>query len=595
MRQRKSLLKTKPRRSVKRTLAQSPRTSDGMPTGITGFDEITGIGLPRRRLTAILGEAGSGKTIFALQMLVKGASEYDEPGIFVAFEESPQQIMAYGSHFGWGVEPEKKLAFIDAQLPRSILNGGDFDLVGLLAGIQAKATAMKAQRVVFDGIDVLLDNLGNPLLARREVFRIREWVLASGLTAIVTAKAGGTEGQVSSDYDFLQFMADCVVVLRHRLTGPIAVRGVRVSKLRGSAHSANELPFAFTPTGFEVAPGANVTLEHPVSAERVSSGIERLDTMMGGGYFRGTSVLVSGSPGTAKTTLAGAFVLSACRRHEPTLSISFDEAPNQIVRNLSSVGIHLAPYVKKGVLWLCSLRARAADSESQLAYIRSLIREHKIRNLVVDPISALAYAGGPTVVEAAAIQLVDFAKSLGVTILLTKLLSSSASLLEDALAGVSTIVDTWMHVSYVSQGGERNRALTIIKARGMAHSNQVRELVLSSKGITLADVYSAAGEVLMGTLRWEKETQDLAAREVSRREAERRLRELALALTESDARAETLAHARGSQQVEFDRIDGEQRKTAELFATGQHEMQYRRGADLHTNGAPGMKRSRHGN
>jgi len=550
-------------------------------TGIRGFDEITGGGLPAGRITVVLGSAGGGKTIFGLQTLVTGARDFGEPGVFVAFEESVDQVFENTASFLWGIDrlKDKSIAVVDANLPQSVVQGGEFDLLGLLAVLGQKVKTVGAKRVVLDGLDVLLANLGDPVLARREVFRLREWLQDSAMTAIITAKASAADVHLSPEYDFLQFMADCVVKMQHRVVGGTAERFIRVAKCRGGPHSANEFPFTIGNAGIEVGAGAATEIIHPASAARISAGVERLDAMLGGGYHRGSSTLITGSPGTAKTTLAAAFASAASHRKERTLFISFDEAPALIVRNMGSVGIALGPHVESGVLRMHSLRSRAASPEAHVAHIRELLREHRSRNLVVDPISAVGPDAEKSVAQRAAIEILDLAKSQSITGVYTSLLGNNAALTEDTPIGISTIADTWIHVSYLNQGGERNRALTIIKSRGTEHSSQVRELVLSKTGVTLADVYSAGGEVLMGTLRWEREDRERRKRHTAKRELDLRQREAALALAETQARTQTALSAQAVQEAVIERLDAEREESDEQVASQHLELRQRRGAD----------------
>jgi circadian clock protein KaiC len=523
-----------------------------MPTGIAGFDAIADGGLPRGGVTVVLGGAGTGKTLFGIQVLAHGAGKMQEPGILVAFEESAARIVANTSGFVWGgaALTERGVHFLDAQLSQTVEHAGEFDLIGLLAMLTAKVKQVGAQRVVFDGLDVLLAHLGTADSIRREVFRLRDWVHQSGVSAIVTAKVT-TATTGAADFDFLQFMTDCLVILEHRLLQGMALRFIRVAKYRGAAHSANEFPVAITTTGLEVAQNTGIALSYPVSTERISSGVERLDTMLSGGYYRGTSVLITGVPGTAKTSLSAAFAEAAALRGERTLYISFDEAPEQIARNVASIGIQLRPHIDAGTLALHSLRGRAESPKAHVAHIRSLLSEFQAQNLVVDPISALAQHGFESVGETAALQILDLAKSAGITVVFTSLLGSSAPLTEQTPISISTIADTWLHVSNVIQGGERNRSLTIIKSRGMGHSNQVRELVLSNEGITLADVYSAGGEVLMGTLRWEKENEARRARAMAHDDAVLREKRAELALAETKASVATLLQTQAIRESEL--------------------------------------------
>lgn len=536
-------------------LSKPTAVHDKIASGTTGFDDITGGGLPRGRTTVVLGGAGCGKTIFALQALVAGARQ-GEPGLFVTFEESPQYVQKDARRFSWGLTEwgDSGVDFIDARLSLAIIQGGEFDLLGLLAMVGAKAKAMGATLIVFDGLDVLLSHLGDPLLIRREIFRLREWIDLTGLTGIITAKANADDGALSPDYDFLQFIADCVVSLHHRVRKGVAARLLRVAKYRGGAHSANEFSFTITQAGIEFGVGTMPEMQHSVSVARVTSGIERLDLMLGGGYYRGSSVLISGSPGTSKTSLAAAFAEAACRRGEATVYISFDEAPEQIIRNVASIGIDFATPIAAGTLTMCSLRARSDTPESHVARICSLLARHHAHNLVVDPISALAQMSDESVSDRAAVQLLDWAKHRGITTFSTSLLATGAPMSEETPIGVSTIADTWMHVSYIINAGERNRALTIIKSRGTSHSNQVRELILTSAGIGLADPYIVGGEVLMGTLRWERENEDRRAKLASLAEADLNQKRAELALAQARVRVEASRSEQVMREADLQRI-----------------------------------------
>lgn len=562
--------------------------------GIPGFAEIAGGGLPAGRVTVVVGSAGAGKTIFGVQALVAGARDHGEPGIFVAFEESAEQVFENAAGFGWGIDRlrGKSIDALDARLPESVVRGGEFDLLGLLALLGQKVRTIRAKRIVLDGLDVLLDSLGDPALARREVFRLKEWLQDSRLTAIITAKTSAPDSRLSPEYDFLQFMADCVVKLQHRVVSGTALRFVQVAKCRGGPHSANEIPFVIDGTGIVVGSGATGEMIHPASTARVSSGVQRLDAMLQGGYYRGSSTLITGSPGTAKTTLAAAFAKSACQRRERTLFVSFDEAPAQIVRNMESVGIGLARHVRSGALRIHSLRSRAASPEAHAARVRELLREHGARNLVIDPLSALGLVAEESVVQRTAIEILDSAKVNGITGVYTSLLGNNSVFSEQTPISVSTIADTWIHLSYANQGGERNRALTIVKSRGTGHSNQVRELSLSATGVTLADVYSAGGEVLMGTLRWERENLERRQRTAALLSAELQQREAELNLAETRARAQAAASAQAVQEAAVERARLEREEAARELARDEAELLRRRGADRSGASRRGHRRSR---
>ena len=548
-------------------------------TGIPGFDEIADGGLPTGGVTVVLGGAGTGKTTFGMQILSHSALE-GTPGILVAFEESGERILANVAGFAWAKAALGKVVVLDAQLSHAIEHGGEFDLMGLLAMVGATAAKHGARCIVFDGLDVLLGYLGDAVVVRREAFRLRDWVHASGLTAIVTAKAGAPDPRIGADYDFLQFLADCVVTLHHRVIQGTALRFLRIAKYRGAPHSSNELPFAITPMGIEVAANTTIDLTYPTSNARVGTGIDRLDSMLSGGYYQGSSVLITGAPGTAKTSIAAAFAEAAAGRGERTLYVSFDEAPDQIVRNVASIGIQLAPHVASGMLSLVSLRGHAESPEAQVARIRAHLQLLRPRNLVIDPLSALSQPGDEANRESAARQVLDLAKTAGITIVNTSLFGNALPLAEHTLLNVSTIADTWMHVSYVSHGGERNRALTIFKARGTGHSNQVRELVLSDRGVTLADVYVVEGEVLMGTLRWEKENEARRTRIAHHNGAVLREQRAELALAQTRAQQDTLSRAQAIQEAELAQLRADATIEVDRRAVEADELLLRRRADL---------------
>jgi circadian clock protein KaiC len=515
---------------------QSPHTVLSKTlTGIRGFDEITDGGLPRGRTTLVMGGPGSGKTVFALQALVNGAHRTGEPGVFVAFEESTRQVVANAATFGWDL-PEltkKKLFFLDARLAPDVVKAGEFDLLGMLNLLEIKAKEIHAKRIVFDGIDVLLSLLDDGAAERREVYRIRDWLSRTGLTAIITQKVGVSETE--QRYGFLQFMVDCVVVLRHQVVDGSAFRNLRVMKYRGSGFAGDEFPIALTVEGLQLTNRGPSELEYEVTDERISSGLPRLDTMLHGGYHRGSNVLISGAPGTAKSTLAGLFAAAACKRGERTLYVSFDEGAAQIVRNVQSVGIKLASHQKSGLLKIYSTRTRGPNVEDQFRALRARIQAHGARCLVLDPLSALSTKLAHIASADAAQQFLDYLKGEGITVVNTSLMGGIDA--NEAVAtGIATIADTWIHVSYVVQDGERNRALTIVKSRGTGHSNQVRELTLSSAGVTLTDVFVAQGKVLTGVARWEWEQQERATKKRTQAATEFKRLQLQLAQAEAAAR-----------------------------------------------------------
>ena len=496
------------------------------PTGIEGVDEITGGGLPRGRTTLLLGGPGSGKTVFALQTLANGARHCGQPGIFVAFEENSEEILANAASFGWelpALVASEQLVFIDAHLSPEVVATGEFELTLLLARLGEQVKATGATRIVFDAIDVLLTLMDEPQAERNELYRVREWLKAQRLTGIITARVEGEETCANSRYTFMQYMADCVISLQRQSADRISLRQLRIVKYRGTGVAEAAFPFVIDWHGIVVTTlGATAPLLlYPIFTERVSSGVERLDTMLGGGYFRGSTVQITGGPGTGKTTLAGAFIAAACQRGETALFVSFDEVGDEIQRNLASVHICLAPYQEQGVLSIEALRTEARSAEEHLLHLKSLIETRRPHCMVIDPITALVKAGGLAAALTVVQRLVRLTKAQGITLLCTSLTESSDPLTEAGAIQISTILDTWIHLSYSVQGGERNRALTIIKSRGTKHSDQVRELILSDTGLTLTDVYSERGEVLMGTLREERMSEEAFERERQRLEFER--------------------------------------------------------------------------
>jgi circadian clock protein KaiC len=479
-------------------------------TGIQGLDEITHGGLPRGRTTLIQGGPGCGKTILSLQALASGVRLHDEPGIFVAFEESTKRILANAEAFGWDL-PElqkQKLFFVESLPNPDLVQSGDFDLQGMLAALSEKAREASARRIVFDAVDVLLALLNDEASERREVYRLHEWLLRHELTSIITAKSGGYETYAANrpQLGFMQFMVDCAVVLKHEVISGVSERSLRVVKYRGSAFAENEAPFLIGAHGLEVASAHEMhRIAGPVSAERISTGVERLDTMLDGGYYRAATVLITGFPGTAKSTLCGAFAEAACARGERSLFISFDSDAAETMRNFASVGIQLERFVEKGILRLVLARAITGSPEAHLMQIKNFAREQQARCMIIDPVSSLLRAGRDDTVRSVVERLIDWSKVAGITLICTALLERAAPEAEGTPIKISTLADTWIHLHYLVSGGERNRGLSIVKSRGTAHSNQVRELVLSKDGVTLADAYTTGGEVLMGTLRWEKE------------------------------------------------------------------------------------------
>lgn len=564
-----------------------PDTPKKTPTGIIGFDELTGGGLPQGRTTLLVGGPGSGKTIFGLQFLVHGAAEDGEPGIFVAFEETAQRIAANAKSFGWKLDEllvSGNLFLLDVQPSPDLIQSGDFDLGAMLAGLEAQAKKMGARRIVFDALDIVMALLPDEMARRREIYRLHEWLLAHNLTGLITAKSGADGGYPMNQepFGFMQFMVDCGVILSHNVVQGVSQRNLRVQKYRGSSFDENESPFLISKDGIQLAvERTGERIEDNVSSERLTSGVERLDTMLSGGYFRGANVLITGSPGTAKTTLSGAFAQAACQRGERTMYVSFDSDGHEVIRNLASVGIQLQPHVDDGSLSVISARTIAGSAETYLLRIKTLALAHGARNLVIDPVSTISKSGNALTARSVAERLINWTKANGITLLWTSLLDEPEGTLE--LTGtpmqIATLADTWIHLSYLVQAGERNRRMSIIKSRGTAHSNQVRELILSESGVTLADAYTAGGEVLMGTLRWEKESADRTAGELA--EVAARLRRVKLDAEEAEieVRLKSLQTELTAKQVEKELLLHTQATRDRALAQGQSHLQELRGSD----------------
>ena len=561
-------------------------------TGIPGLDAIMRGGIPSGRATLVGGGAGSGKSILALQFLVNGARLYGEPGIFVAFEENSRQIVANANSFGWDLPALEHdgLFFLDAQPDPDLVMAGEVDLGGMLALLGAKVAAMGAKRVVFDAVDIVLALLSEPRAVRREIHRLHGWLLERGLTSIVTGKAapGYTAGVGVELLDFLQFMVDCSVSLSHDMVDGISQRSVRVAKLRGSGFEENTAPFVIGSGGLEVAAAPDPDdARARVTSERVSSGVARLDTMLGGGYFRGASVLLTGAPGTAKTTLCGSFAEAACRRGERTLFVSYDSHGGELVRNLESVGIDLAACAASGLLHIASAFAGNNNAEIHLMRIKELADRHGARCIVVDPLSALAKSGHRAIADDLVQRLIGWTKERGITIVCSSL-DHGLAMEEGTPIQISTIADTWIHLSYLVQAGERNRGLSIVKSRGTAHSHQVRELLLGGEGITLADVYTSEGAVLMGTLRWAKERTERLAHEAATADAELQRSRIELEVANLEQQAQALQSQLALKRVEANRLSAVAASASQEAMRAQWDLRDRRQADNTPGGRTGL-------
>jgi circadian clock protein KaiC len=472
------------------------------PTGIQGLDEITGGGLPTGRPTLVCGGPGCGKTILAMEFLINGAREYGEPGVFLSFEESVDDLALNFSSLGFDPRPltARKMLSIDYVRvePHEILETGGYDLEGLFIRLGHAIDAIGAKRVVLDTIETLFSGLSDTRVLRAELRRLFDWLREKGVTAVVTGERG--EGSLTR-HGLEEYITDCVILLDHRVTEQNATRRLRVVKYRGSTHGANESPFFIDRHGISVLPIASLGLEHSVSAGRLSSGVEALDGMLGRrGYLRGSSILVSGSPGTGKTSLAGYFVDAACRRGESALYFAFEESSAQIERNLRSIDLDLTPWIAQGRLQVHAARPTISGLEGHLSTMHRMIEAKRPRVVVVDPISNLISVGTTIEVKAMLARLIDFMKVAKVTALFTSL-SSDLEHPEGADLGISSFMDTWLVVRNNERNGERTRSLNVLKSRGMSHSNQVREFAMTNKGLVLLDIVREGGRVLVGSER----------------------------------------------------------------------------------------------
>jgi circadian clock protein KaiC len=491
-------------------------------TGIKGLDDITDGGLPKGRPTLVAGDAGSGKTLFSMQFLVQGAMQYNEPGVFVAFEETSEELSKNFASLGFDlkklIEMNKILIdyiYIDSS---EIEETGEYDLEGLFIRLGMAIDAIGAKRVVLDTIEVLFSGFKNEAILRAELRRLFRFLKSRGVTAIVTGERGKNS---LTRYGLEEYVADCVIVLDNRMVDQIATRRMRIIKYRGSKHGLNEYPFLIEEDGISVLPITSIGLEHTVSSERISSGIERLDFMLNGeGYYRGSSVLISGTAGTGKTSFAAHFADAACRQGERCLYFAFEESPDQISRNMSSIGIDFNSHVNAGLLQIHSSRPMAYGLEMHLLMMRKIIDDFQPSAIVIDPISNLTNVGTVSDVKFMLTRLVDYVKTKGITMISTSLMDSEEE--GQSAQGISSLMDTWIRLRMFENGSERNRGMSIVKSRGMSHSNQIREFRLTDKGIALLDVYlGPQGGILMGAERAAQEARDVSEAEAYKKESER--------------------------------------------------------------------------
>lgn len=471
------------------------------PTGIPGLDEISGGGLPRGRTTIVCGGPGCGKTMLGIEFLVRGAVEFNEAGVIMAFEESPQEMASNVASLGFDLEElaAKKKLFLDYVPvdPSEIAETGAYDLEGLFIRLQDAVDTIGAKRVMFDTLEALFTGFSNPRILRAELRRLFIWLKERKLTAIITAERG--EGTLTRE-GLEEYVSDCVILLDHRIKDQISARRMRIVKYRGTKHGADEYPFLIDERGMSVLPLTSLQLQHKVSNERVSTGVPDLDEMLEGkGYYRGSSILLTGTAGSGKTTLAASFADAACRRGERCLFIDFEESSNQVARNMKSVGIDLEEWAQKGLLFHEAWRPTQSGIEMHLLRIHKLIEKVKPDCVVVDPITNLG-DGGDKEVYSMLLRLLDFLKGAGITAVFVSLTAGGKSL-ENTTVGISSLTDTWILLRDIELNGERNRCLYVLKSRGMAHSNQLREFIMTDRGIRLIPAYLGPGGVVTGSSR----------------------------------------------------------------------------------------------
>ena len=544
------------------------------PTGIRGLDEITGGGLPRGRSTLVTGGTGSGKTLLGLEFLVAGARDYGEPGVLVTFEESAGKVSANVASLGFDLDElqrDGRLVVHAFQVdPTEIIEAGEFDFEPLFALLDDSIERIGAKRVMLDTIELLFGAFPNQAIVRAELSRLFRRLEDRAVTAIVTGEQGDNSRGFTR-HGIEEYVSDCVIVLSHRMHGEISTRRLRVVKYRGSAHGTNEYPFLISGHGFVVLPITSVALDYAAPEDRISTGVARLDHMLAGGLFRGSTVLVSGAAGTGKSTLGAHLVDAACARGEKALLVLFEESPEQVIRNMRSVGLDLRRWVEAGSLRMWAARPTVFGLETHLAILARLIEEFGPAVAVLDGIASLTHgASGPEVTSMLARQ-IDLLKAAGATAMATTLAHED----ESSTVGISSLVDAWLLLRNVESDSERNRLLYVLKSRGTAHSNQVREFVLTDHGVDLVDVYVGPAGVVTGSARLVQEAQEVGVQEAQEVGAElrrgeelvRRRRELRRGIVEAEAQLAVLQDDLAAERAELERIEArEQRQAADAEA-----------------------------
>ena len=570
----------------KSLLTSPPQPLSKARTGIRGLDEITEGGLPAGRPTLVCGGAGCGKTLLAMEFLVRGATEFGEPGVFMAFEETGEELTENVASLGFDLKKlvaSKKLLLDYVFVDRAeYQETGEYDLEGLFIRLGYAIDSIKAKRVVLDTIEVLFGALPNQAVVRSELIRLFRWLKGKGVTVIMTGERG--EGALTR-HGLEEYVSDCVISLDHRVVDQVTTRRIRVVKYRGTTHGTNEYPFLIEKDGISIWPITSVQLEHAASMERVPTGIERLDTMLGGkGFYRGNSILLSGTAGTGKTSVAAAFADATCRRGERCLYFSFEESPSQIMRNMATIGIELEQWVKKDRLQFQTVRPFHYGLEMHLARTIKAITEFDPQVVIIDPISGLDTSGTTLEVKGAMMRLMDFLKGKGITAMLTDL-KMGGSRMEQTDAAISSLVDTWLVLRDLESNGERNRGLHVLKSRGMGHSNQVREFILSNEGIQLTDVYIGPSGMLTGSARVQQEGRERAERVTMNEEAERQQLALECKRAALEAQIAALRAEFSGEEAIFTRTVSKDKQRGAVLALDEAAMgRSRQGDAIKNNG-----------
>ena len=550
------------------------------PTGIDGFDEITFGGLPQGRPTLVCGGAGSGKTLFAMEFLVRGAVAFGEPGVFMSFEESEADLISNVAPLGFdlaALQTQKKINLDYVHIERSeIEETGEFDLEGLFVRLAFAVDAIGARRVVLDTLESLFSGFPNMSILRAEIRRLFRWLKERGLTAVITAERGDRAGAFTR-HGLEEYVSDCVILLDHRVNEQLSTRRMRVVKYRGSLHGTNEYPFLIDEGGISVLPITSVGLDYAVSSDRISTGIPHLDGMFGGsGFYRGSSVLVSGTAGTGKSSFSAHFASATCSRGERCLYCAFEESSEQITRNMKSIGVDLVSHVESGLLRFRALRPTLYGLEMHLATLFKEVAAFNPSVLVLDPISNLVSIADPQEVKTTLMRLVDLLKARRITSIFTALTQTGAN--EDTAIGVSSLMDTWILLKEIESSGERNRGLYIMKSRGMAHSNQIREFRITEQGIDIVAPYTGPAGVLTGTARLAQEAAETAASLQHEQEMQRRKRELIHKREMTEAQIAMLRAQLEAEETEIQKRIDEHELRSRTESRNRTRMETLRGA-----------------